>query len=1089
MSAEHPHDTSDLRGPIAWMARNSVAANLLMFVVLVGGAIGLSRMKQEVFPEFDLDLLTVSVPYPGASPAEVEQGIVLAVEEAVRGIDGVKRVTSVAAEGVGNVTMELLLEADPDKVLADAKSAVDRILTFPEEAEEPAISLASSRQEVINLVIAGDQDLSSLHALAEQARRRLLESPDITQVEIEGLPPLEVSIEVPREQLESFGLSLDDVARQIAAASLELPGGSIDTETGELLVRVADRKYSADDFSKVILRSTTDGSDLQLGDIASITDGYADTDQATYFNGKPAVRVTAYRVGDETPIDVANAVRAYSDELRAELPDTVPVEVWDGSSEILKGRIGLLVRNARLGLILVVLILALLLDLRLAFWVSLGIPISFLGSFLLMPGLDMSVNMITLFALIITLGMVVDDAIVVGENAFEKMERGLPRLRASIEGAREMAVPVTFAILTTLATFSPLMFVPGTMGKIFRLMPTVVGAVLVLSLFESFFVLPAHLAHSGSKRGDRPSIWDRAIDFINRPRGRIMVALGHFTERTYKPVLAAAVRERYVVLAGASALLVITVGLVASGKVPFSFFPNIEGNTITVAVRLPYGSPLAHTLRIKDTLEASAMAAVDEVGRDTYVGMITEVGQGPQTGFGEREAGGHLLTIELGLVASEEREFTAEEFGAVWAEKSPPLAGVEAVVFESNFGPHAGAAVDVQLTHSDMEVLAEASAELAEVLRSYEDLTAVDNAYAAGKPQFDARLLPDARSLGLNAVDLARQMRSAFYGAEALREQRGRNELKVMVRLPEEQRRSEEDLMALQIRSPSGALVPMSQVATFERSRAPTSIRREEGRRIVNVQAKLAPGVKSSREVLDAFQTTDLPSLLEKHPGLAADMVGEQREQGEAFASLGTNFLFALFIVYALLAIPFKSYTQPLIIMSAIPFGFVGAIAGHVLMGYNLSIISMFGIVALAGVVVNDSLVLIDSANRAERAGAEPLDAILFAGQRRLRPILLTSFTTFFGLMPMIFETSIQARFLIPMAISLGYGVLFATVIILILVPSLYMIRYDLVSLAARARNAVGDLVHGQLDRGRPEDAQRPHPGTIHEPGMTREAT
>jgi multidrug efflux pump subunit AcrB len=1043
--------TPRFTGAIAWMARNKVAANLLMAIIVIGGLLGVSRTKQEVFPEFSLDIVTVGVPYPGASPAEVEQGITLAVEEQLRGLDGVKRVTSTSSEGGAAISAELLLSADPDQVLNDAKSAVDRITTFPEEAEEPQVTLASRRAEVISIVLSGEQDRRALHGLAEEVRADLLRDPEITQVEIMGAPPLEISIEVPRENLEAYGLTLDDVARAITASSLELPGGSIETGAGDLLVRVSDRKLEGRQFADVIIRGTPDGDTLTLGEIASITDGFADTDQESFFNGEPAMRVTAYRIGDETPSSVATAVKAYATDLDARLPDSIEVSIWRDDSVMLDERIDLLVRNAQMGLVLVVLVLALFLDLRLAFWVALGIPISFLGSFLVGgPLFGASINMVSLFALIITLGIVVDDAIVVGENAWQKMERGMSPVQATITGAREMAVPVTFAVLTTVAAFAPLFFVPGVMGKIFGIIPAIVVSVLLFSLVEGFFILPAHLAHDAAT-STIGKLFERAVSVVLQPanavRNRIGAVLQRFIHGPYKRFLAFVLEWRYATMGVALASFFFAIGLVGGGHVPFSFFPKLEGDLVTASARLPYGAPIARTKLVQAELERSLAQTIDELGAsDDIKGIYTRVGEGPiqgGPGGGGAESGSHLVTVEVNLVGSTEREFSSKEFGDAWRAATPALAGLEAMTINASSGPGAGAAVDVQLSHGDTAVLAEASAELAETLRAYSELADIENSYAAGKPQLDLALTPNGRTLGLSSSDIARQLRGAFYGAEALREQRGRNEMKVMVRLPEEQRVSEADLEDMMVRTPAGAFAPLGEVARVTRNRAPTEIVREDGRRTVNVKAELAPGVKSNQEVMKSVKANDIPALKAKYPGLGVDFVGQQRSQAESFASLGQNYIVALFVIYALLAIPFRSYTQPFIIMSAIPFGFVGAVFGHLVMGYELSIISIMGIIALSGVVVNDSLVLIDAANRARAEGDSAWAAIIHAGTRRFRPILLTSLTTFFGLMPMIFETSMQARFLIPMAISLGFGVLFATVIALLIVPALYLIIED----------------------------------------------
>jgi multidrug efflux pump subunit AcrB len=1028
------------KGPIAWMARNPVAANLLMFVILAGGALGLASVKQEVFPEFDLDVVRITVPYPGASPAEVEQGIILAVEEAVRGIDGVKHVNSVAAEGAGTVAVELLVGADPDKTVADIKSEVDRIRTFPEEAEDPTVALVSRKRVVIRVVISGDQELATLHGLAEQFRNKLLDDPAITQVDVFGVRDLEVSIEIPRQTLESYGLSLDDVARQVTASSIELPGGGLETRGGELLVRVSDRKTSATEFEDIVLKGTRGGAEVRLGDIATVQDGYADTDQGTWWDGKPAVEIVAYRVGKETPTAVADATRSVMQDFAATLPATIGMAVAEDDSEMLRGRIDLLMNNAKWGGLLVILILAMFLEIRLAGWVALGIPTSFMGAFLLMGFLGLSVNMITLFAFIITLGMVVDDAIIVGENAHQRQQDGQDPLEAAIAGAREMVVPVGFAILSSIVAFSPLFFVPGTMGKIFRMIPAIVCLVLAFSWIESFFVLPAHLSHGSPKTGG-------IIDHIDRVQGRIARALQWHIDRVYKPILEATLRRRYAALAIATALFILTIGAVAAGYVPFNFFPKLEGNNVVATVRMPYGAPVELTQRVQQELEAAANRALAELGApEIRRGMLSRLAEGPMAGGpggGTSEKGSHLAAVELKLVPSEERTLTSAQVADAWRKQVPPLAGVEALTISGASGPGSGAAVDVQLTHPDTAVLAAASEELTETLRSYDELTNVSNSYSSGKPQLDFQLLPQARSLGLTSAEIARQLRSAFYGAEALREQRGRNEVKVMVRLPEAQRRSEFDLEEFLVRTPRGGDVPLSYVASFERGRAPTSIPREDGRRTIDVEGELAGGVASPQKVLENLTTDVLPDMMRRYDGLSWSLVGSQRAQADSMASLKANFALAMFIIFGLIAVPFRSYIQPIIVMVAIPFGIVGAVWGHVVMGYSMSIISMMGIVALSGVAVNDSLVLVDATNKFRAEGSSAWDAIILGGTRRFRPILLTSLTTFFGLAPMILETSVQARFLIPMAISLGFGVLFATFIALLIVPALYLIVED----------------------------------------------
>jgi multidrug efflux pump subunit AcrB len=1041
-----------MKGPVAWMAGNRVAANLLMFVLFVGGFLGLMRVKQEVFPEFSTDVVAVTVAYPGASPSEVEQGVVRSVEEALMGVDGVKRVNATAAEGVGTITAELLIDADQQLVLADIKTEVDRITSFPDDAEEPQVRLAAASNQVVSLVIAGDQDLGVLHDIAEDARAELLALEGVTKVELAGVPPLEMAIEIPRESLDAYGLTLDQIAAQVGAASTELPGGEIETLGGEVLVRVSDRALTSDQFEDLPIRGAN-GAEVRLGDLGTARDSFADNDQSSYFNGQPAVRLTVYRVGDETPTSVSDAVKAYLPDLEAKLPPEIQLAVWSDDSEMLADRIDLLIRNARLGLLLVLVILALFLDLRLAFWVGLGIPITFLGTFALMPSMDVSVNMVTLFAFIITLGLVVDDAIVVGENAFKKREEGLPPLQAAVSGAKEMVMPVTFAILTTVAAFGPLFVVPGFIGKIFRMIPMITVTVLAFSLIESFFILPAHLAHE-TKFFDKP-----IFKPLNWAREKVSGALQRFIHGPFDRALSVVLENRIIAAGVAFGVFAVTIGAVASGTVPFSFFPKLEADQVVVSARLPYGASEQSAQAVRQAIESSLDVAVSESGDAEIVeGMFTSMGSavsGGGPGGGSSETGGHLITIEAALVPSDDRELSSAEFSALWAAATPELVGVEALVFSSSSGPGAGAAVDIQLSHTDEAVLAEAAAYVEGALRGFDDLSDVENTYASGKPQLDYVMRPEAQQLDLSAQDVARQIRASFFGSEALREQRGRNQVKVMVRLPPEQRSSEYDLERLRIRSPAGGFVPLGTIASFERGQAPTSIKRTDGARVINVRGELAPGAVSPQKVLNGLDATVFPELEKRYPNLKFEMAGSQREQGETFSSLGPNYLMALFAIYALLAIPFRSFLQPAVIMSAIPFGFVGAVFGHLVMGYPLSIISFLGIVALTGVVVNDSLVLMDAANRFRKDGHDALAAIRMAAKRRFRPILLTSLTTFFGLLPMLAETSPQARFLIPMAISLGFGVLFATVIVLVLIPSFYLLLEDAQDVSVMARDWV----------------------------------
>ena len=1031
------------RDAVAWMVGNPVAANLVMIVLLVGGLISASYVKQEVFPEYEIDLVSISIPYPGASPAEVEQGIILAVEEQVRGLDGVKRVTALATEGSAAVSVELVSGSDSNKVVQDIKNGIDRITSFPQDSERPVVRLVTNRREVISLVIYGDLDEYILHGLSEKIRDEILLDPGITNVDISGLRPLEISIEVPQEKLRAYDLTLDEIAATIRRTAVELPAGGVKTRGGEILLRTAERRDYGRQFDNIIVVTRPDGAQVRLSEIATIKDGFRDTDQSARYNGKPAVQISISRVGKQKPIEIAEKVKIYAEDLKQRLPEEVGVATWIDASEVYSDRVDLLQRNALLGLTLVLIILGLFLEIRLAFWVMMGIPISVLGSFLLFPSFAVSINMISLFAFIITLGIVVDDAVVVGENIFEKRQEGLSYIEAAIKGAKEVAMPVCFSIATNIVAFAPMLFIPGFSGKIFRVVPVIVISVFLISLLESLFILPAHLGHMkpGPKTGFRAK--------LRNGQRRFAQMLQAFIDKIYQPQLLWAIHYRYLTLVIGIVILMIMVGGIAGGFIRFSFMPKIDSDDVDANATLTFGSPVEDTQKVAERLEQAALEVMDaNGGREISRGILTLVGTKPPggggpTGGGAGSSGSHLANVEVLLVPTDFRPITSSEFVNKWREQVGDLPGLESLSFDFSTGP-GDIAIDIQLTHRDIKVLEKAAAEMAEALESYNGVIDVNDGFSEGKPQFDFKVKPEARALGITATDLGRQLRDAFYGNRAIRQQRGRQEIWVMVRLPEDERQSEFHIGDLLVRTPGGGEIPLSEAAEVSRNRAYTEIKRTDGKRVINVTADVQAGVANGNQVLADISQTVLPGLLAKYDGLGYSLEGENRSQRESLDSLKIGFIMAMMVIYALLAIPFRSYFQPMIVMAAIPFGMVGAVIGHLLLGFELSVISMMGIIALSGVVVNDSLVLIHMTNELRAKGKTAKDAVRIAGMRRFRPILLTSLTTFFGLAPMMLETSVQARFLVPMAISLGFGILVATFIILLLVPALYIILEDL---------------------------------------------
>ncbi len=1015
-----------MKGAIAWMTRNPVAANLLMFSLVAGGfSMAFFEVREEVFPQIELDIIQVAVPYPGASPAEVENGIVLAIEEAVRPIDGVKEVTGSANEGAGSVMIELQIGVDKSKALADVKNAVDRIVTFPRDAERPMVMAPKFKAEAISVVLYGDQDEKVLHALAEQTRAELLQLPDITYVELSDTRPLEIAIEVPQDTLRTYGLTLPQIADTVRRTALELPAGGVKTEAGEVLLRTAERRDLGAEFDGISVLTSTDGSTVSLGDIAHIEDGFAETDAYATYEGKPAVTIRVFSVGDQSPPEVARAAKRYVEELRERLPPGMQVSTWGDLSELYSERLDLMLRNAGLGLILVFGILGLFLEPRLAFWVTLGIPISFLGSFLILPAADVSLNMISLFAFIVTLGMVVDDAIVVGENIFRIRNEGVPPIKAAVLGAREMAMPVFFSIATTVAAFSPFLFLPGVMGKFLGAIPVVVILVLSISLIESFFVLPAHLGHIG-----KPGLLAGLI----RQQQRVSKGIERFIRRFYAPLVAAAVRQRWITLAIAIGVFIISLGLFAGGFVKFIDFPEEESDWIVVNAELPFGAPIKETEAVMEKLVRTAQQVIEENG-----GEAINRGIFARIGGGDRSSGSHLCFVVANLVPTTQRSITSSEFAEQWRKKAGHIPGLESLRFQSSTGHASQHPIDIKLSHGDVAVLEEAAREMARQLEEFEGIKDIDNGIDLGKQQLDFTLSPAGISAGLTSADLANQVRSSFYGAEALRQQRGRNEIRVMVRLPRHERESLANVEELMVRTPQGGEMPLRDAAQVHRGRAYTSITRTDGQRTIRVKAGIEEKRTNAQEVMAAVFRDAAPKLRARFPGLTLEVAGRQKNRDEFMSFIKLALGLALIGIFCLIAIPLRSYLQPIfVVMAAIPFGFAGAVFGHLIMGFDWSNVSFFGFVALAGVVVNDSLVFVDAANRFRQQGLSAVEAATKAAVQRFRPIILTSLTTFGGLTPMILETSVQARVLIPMAIALGFGVLFATLITLLLVPSLF---------------------------------------------------
>ena len=1028
------------------MAGHSVTANLLMLVLVVGGLIVSFRTTKEFFPEMELDRVRISVSYPGASPEEVEEGIILPIEEALQSLNGIDEIISNANEGSGSVNAEVASGQDIQQLYADIKNEIDRIRTFPDEAEEPKVSVSSYRRDVLDLVIYGSHSEWTMREAAELIRDRILQSPDVTQVELVGVRDYEVTIEVDRQTLREYGLTLGAIASRVRNAAVDLPGGGVKTSGGEILVRVTEKRDWAEEFESIPIVTNADGSRVYLGDIARVIDGFQESDRYARYgrvvedvNGETtidvqrALKIDVYRVGDQTPGKVAAAVAEAVEELKVTLPEGVYVDILNSKAKMFEQRAELLLRNAFYGLVLVLCVLGLFLEARLAFWVMLGIPISFLGAFLIMPFFGATINMISMFAFIITLGIVVDDAIVVGENIYSWHQKGLPFHEAAIVGTREVAMPVTFSVLTNIVAFMPLLWVPGMMGKFFASIPIVVIAVFAVSLIESLYILPAHLSHQ--KDIKRSGIGGTLHGF----QQRFSHWFAHIVRDIYGPLLGKFLANRYMVVAFGIAVLLMTIGYVQSGRIRVIQIERPDSDYAFASARLPIGAPVAETELVAKMMgEAARKTIAENGGIQQAEGVFLNLGKG----------GSHQFDMRVYLTDPDVRTVSTAAFTSKWRANMGPVAGVDSVNFQADRGGPGGGqkGLTVQLSHRDVGTLDAAGEELAAALQNFANIKDVDDGVQLGKMQFDFTVKPEAQALGLDARSIAQQIRHSFYGAEALRQLRGRNEVKTMVRLPESQRASEFDIENLVLLTPQGGEIPILDAVDIERGRAFTVIERNNGRRVIEVTAETTSDGDVG-PIMNDLEATVMPALMQDFPGLSWKFEGRQADMAESMQTLVIGLLMALFCIFALLAIPFNNYYQPLVIMCCIPFGIVGAVTGHVIMGYNLSLMSLFGVVALSGVVVNDSLVLIDFANRRQRdEGASPAIAIQQAGIARFRAILLTTLTTFGGLAPMILETSRQARFMIPMAISLGFGILFATIIVLVLVPCFYLILEDFVA-------------------------------------------
>jgi len=1013
---------------IEFFIRYRIWTNVVMFSVFGFGIIFLSQMRYSFFPEVKPDLITIQVMYPGASPEEVEEGVVLKIEENIEGLPGVEQVTSVSSENFGNVVVQITRDADLDKVLADVKNAVDQINSFPLDAEKPVIFEQKYPTRSLGIALYGETDLYNLKTIADHFRDELLALEEISQVKIEGLPRLEFSIEVAERDLRRFKLTFEDIRRAVASANVNITGGKLDTRSEEILIRAWGRRYTAKELYDIPVRGNPDGTVLYLKDIAVIREQWEDVPNRTYYDNKPAVILSIDQTESEDILLIAEKAKAMVADFNAQ-QGPIRATVFDDRTVPLMQRLQLLIKNGLFGLLLVVTALGFFLNLRLSFWVSVGIPFAFLGMFILVSMAGLTINVISLFGMIIVVGILVDDAIVVAENVYAHYERGKSALEAARDGTVEMLAPVSTSVATTILAFLPFFFLDGRMGKFMWQMALVVICALIFSLIEAFLILPAHLEHS---KGLHPHKQDSPM------RKKIEGFIRYFTQRIYAPALKAALSHKWVTVVMPLAFIFITLGLLGSGIIGRTIFPFIDGDTLPVNISLVPGTQEAVTDSILKNIEGVAWRVNEEMsadradGRRLVLSIRRDIGQND---FGE--SGSHAGKITLQLLDGEIRQMDSYLIANRLREAVGPVPEAQKISFgrTSMFGKP----VSISLLGSDITQLNRARDLLVRELEDFGTLRDITDSNQEGRREINITLKPLAYALGLTLRDVAGQVRQGFFGQEIQRIQRGKDEIRVWVRYLPQDRAHLSQLDQMRIRTPGGEY-PFSQLARYTVQRGISAINHLNRLREIRVEASLASEDLDVPPILDKIRGEVVPLILGQTQGVRVSFEGQSRDQKKFQRSVKKAFPMALLAMFILVVLVFRSYLQAFMIFSLIPIGILGAVWGHGIQGLQLSMLSIFGLIALSGIIINDSIVLIDQVNRNLRAGQQVTDAVYNAGIARLRPVLLTTLTRAFGLGPLIMETSRQAQFLIPMAVSVAYGLLFGTFILLLLLPALFLV-------------------------------------------------
>ncbi len=1023
---------------IRWFAYNDVAANLLMVLLILAGLFSIPRIPMEILPQYESDVVNIRIANPGATPEEMEREVVMRVEEAIHDLEGIKEIISTAVEGTSTVDVEIKRDYDTRTVMDDLQTRINAINNFPQEIERPDIKIVQRNFDVISVVVAGDMGELDLRRIGEKVRDDILALDGISQVELKGVRPYEVSIEVSEQQLRRYQLTFEEIARAIRRSSINVSAGTIKSAGGDILISSRGQAYSQAEFENIVIRSGQQGMRLRLGDIATVNNGFMEGNLASLYQGEPAVMIDITRVGSENAIEIADSVKTYIQNAQATLPPNIKITYWRDRSKIIKSRIHTLLMSALQGGALVFVVLTLFLRLSVALWVCIGIPVSFLGVLTVMPLLGVTINTNTTFAFIMVLGILVDDAIVTAENIYRHLQHKTANsIEATIKATQEVAGPVTFGVLTTIAAFIPMLDIEGRRGQMFAAIALIIIPALLFSLLESKLILPAHLKHC------QPVEKSASNNPLERLQNGCSQALRYLINRLYRPLMRKAIEQRYLTAVLFISASLITLSLIIGGRMGYTFFPRIETEVARATLTMPVGTPYEltdrYTRQIADAAQWLQQKYLQEDGNSVIKAVYSVTGESTRSGNPQSHQGKVMFEVE----PPETRKpyVSVRQLVQEWRKKIGPIPGVEDLNFKAEIG-HGGSPIDIELISNDLKQMGAFAEDIKTHLQQFAEIFDVNDNFETGKQELRLLIKPQAEFLGLTLADLAGQVRQAFYGLEVQRIQRHQEELKVMLRYPLSERHALNHLEKMMIRTGDGIEVPFPDVAELKPIKGSAVIRRIDRNRTFNITADLDKS-KGNMTQIKAELSAFLAQQAAQYPNVRFGFAGEVQEQDESFHSLIRGVLFMVVVIYALLAIPFRSYSQPLIVMSVIPFGLVGATLGHLIMGMNLTINSILGMLALSGVVVNDSLVLIDRYNQLRQEGEMPAMAILNAGCGRFRAILLTSLTTFAGLAPLIYEQDTQAQFLIPMAVSLGYGILFTTLVTLLLVPVLVVILED----------------------------------------------